>query len=141
MTLAVQVQLLLGRNTYLLFNTDIVNFVWKTDEGEAESIVTMCIYINTEYWPEHYFKAILSVCSPFNQETCSSSSNVTKWNDIYQTDLDQIKSTCELCIAYKPTSSQPVVSLPLANKFNQCVVMDLKQWNNKWILYPIDLWS
>ena len=24
---------------YLLFNSDIVNFVWKTDEGEAESIV------------------------------------------------------------------------------------------------------
>ena len=37
-TLAVQFQLLLGWNTYLLFNTDIVNFVLKTDEGEAESI-------------------------------------------------------------------------------------------------------
>ena len=25
----------------MLFNTDIVNFVWKTDEGEAESIVLL----------------------------------------------------------------------------------------------------
>ena len=33
LTLAVRVQLPLGWNTYLLFNTDIVNFVWKTDEG------------------------------------------------------------------------------------------------------------
>ena len=28
----------LGWNAYLLFNTDIVNLVWKTDEGVAESI-------------------------------------------------------------------------------------------------------
>ena len=39
--LAVRVQLLLGWNTYLLFNTDIVNFVWKTDDREAESIVLL----------------------------------------------------------------------------------------------------
>ena len=29
------------RMEYLLFNTDIVNFVWKTKEGEAESIVLL----------------------------------------------------------------------------------------------------
>ena len=40
-TLVVRVQLPLGRNTYLVFNTDIVNFVWKTDEGEAESIALL----------------------------------------------------------------------------------------------------
>ena len=34
--LAVRVQLPLEWNTYLLFNFDIVNFVQKTDEGEAE---------------------------------------------------------------------------------------------------------
>ena len=37
-------------------------------------------------------------------------------NDISQTDLDQIKSTCEIRIAYKSTPSRPVVSLTLANK-------------------------
>ena len=40
-TLVVRVQLPLGWNTYLIFNTDIVNFVWKPDEGEAESIVSL----------------------------------------------------------------------------------------------------
>ena len=25
----------------MIFNSDIVNFVWKTDEGEAESIVLL----------------------------------------------------------------------------------------------------
>ena len=39
--LDIQIQLPLGWNTYLLFNSDIVNFVWKNDEGEAESIVLL----------------------------------------------------------------------------------------------------
>ena len=37
--LAVRVQLPLEWNVYVLFNTDIVNFVWKTNE--AESIVLL----------------------------------------------------------------------------------------------------
>ena len=41
LTLAVQVQLSLGWNTYLLFNNDTVSFVWKTDEIEEESIVLL----------------------------------------------------------------------------------------------------
>ena len=39
LTLAVRVQLPLGWNTFVLFNTDIVNFLWKTDE--VESIVLL----------------------------------------------------------------------------------------------------
>ena len=43
----VWVHLLLGWNTYLLFNSDIVNFVWKTDGREAESIVWLIVVL----WP------------------------------------------------------------------------------------------
>ena len=39
-TLVILVQLPLEWNT-LLFNSDIVNFFWKTDEGETESIVLL----------------------------------------------------------------------------------------------------
>ena len=46
--LVVRVQLPLGWNIYLLFDTDIVNFVWKTDEGEAES-VTLFIFVLWRY--------------------------------------------------------------------------------------------
>ena len=33
-------------STYVFFNTDIVNFVWKIDDGEAESIffVNFCFF-------------------------------------------------------------------------------------------------
>ena len=39
--MAARVPLPLGQNVYLLFNDDIVSFVCKTDEGEAESIVLL----------------------------------------------------------------------------------------------------
>ena len=39
--MAVLVKLSLEWNTYLLFDSDIMNFVWKTDEGETESIVSL----------------------------------------------------------------------------------------------------
>ena len=44
LTLGVQVQLPLGWNTYLLFDTDIVNFVCKTDEGKVETIVLLFLF-------------------------------------------------------------------------------------------------
>ena len=89
----------------------------------------------------NYLKLHHQFAHPSNKKLVSLLQNASIWDDIYQTDLDQIKSTCEICIAYKSTPSRPVVSLPLANKFNQCVTMNLKQWNNKLILYLIDMWS
>ena len=31
--------------------------------------------------------------------------------------------------------------MPIASKFNEKVAMDLKQWNGRWILNSIDMWS
>ena len=86
--------------------------------------------------PQERYNTLLKLhrqfAHPSNKKLISLLQNASIWDDIYQADLDQIKSTCEICIGYKSTPSRPVVSLPLANKFNQCVAMDLKQWNNKW---------
>ena len=48
--MAVRVQLLLGWNTYLLFNSNIVKFVWKINERESESVV-LIIFV---YWRRFY---------------------------------------------------------------------------------------
>ena len=42
--MVVLVQYSLGWNTYLLFSFNIVNFVWKTDEGKAESILLILFF-------------------------------------------------------------------------------------------------
>ena len=42
--LAVLVHLLLEWNTYLLFHSDIVNFVWKTDEKGRERVQKVFLF-------------------------------------------------------------------------------------------------
>ena len=37
-------------NTYLLFNSDMMNIVWETDEGETEGIVLLIFVI---WWSFH----------------------------------------------------------------------------------------
>ena len=47
----------------------------------------------------------------------------------------------ELCKIYAKTPSRPVVGLSMATKFNEKVAMNLKQWNSRWIMHIIGMWS
>ena len=42
--------------------------------------------------------------------------------------VDDISLKCDVCKKYKKTPSRPIVSIPLARDFNECVAMDLKEW-------------
>ena len=55
--------------------------------------------------------------------------------------MSQIEEKCELCKIYARTLSRPIVGMPMATKFNEKVAMELKQWNSRWILHLIDMWS
>jgi hypothetical protein len=63
------------------------------------------------------------------------------WKAEYEADLDQIVNRCEICKLYAKTPSRPVIGMPMASRFNEKVAMDLKQWNGRWILHIIDMWS
>ena len=63
------------------------------------------------------------------------------WNDEYEAILSNIADNCDLCKMYARTPSRPVVGMPMATKFNEKVAMDLKRWNDRWILHIIDMWS
>ena len=52
--------------------------------------------------------------------------------------LNQIAEKCEVCHKLRKTPARPVVALPMATRFNEVVFLDLKKWNEKWILYFID---
>ena len=61
-----------------------------------------------------------------------------KWQDDYIDLLVQIGKNCELCQQYAKTPPRPVFR---TSHFNEKVTMDLKQWNQRWILLLIDMWS
>ena len=48
-----------------------------------------------------------------------------------------------MCKLYTKTPQKPIVSLPMASEFNEKVAMDLKKWNDRYILHIIDtcMWS
>ena len=54
-----------------------------------------------------------------------------------------IADSCETCLRYKKTKPRPIVSAPLANKFNDVIAMDLKvlSRNHSYIIYFIDLFT
>ena len=55
--------------------------------------------------------------------------------------MDEIKNVerdCETCSRYKKAPPRPVVGLPMAKAFNECVAMDLKFFRGKIILHMID---
>ena len=67
--------------------------------------------------------------------------NAGLWRNEYEDLLEEINKSCDLCKRYAKTPPRPVIGLPMAYHFNELVAMDLKQWNGRWILHIIDMWS
>ena len=54
--------------------------------------------------------------------------------------IEQISNNCNICKRFKRTPTRPVVCMPLANKFNQVIAMDLKHFiDGVYFLHLIDL--
>ena len=63
------------------------------------------------------------------------------WEDEYTEMLNKIHESCVTCKEYAKVPPRPVVALPMATKFNEKVAMDLKQWEERWILHLIDMFT
>ena len=63
------------------------------------------------------------------------------WCTEYKDSLEKVVNSCEICKRFAKTPPRSIVSLPLANTFNEVVSLDLKKWDNGYILHIIDVWS
>lgn len=54
--------------------------------------------------------------------------------------IEEVCENCQICLRFKKAPLRPVVGLPLGNRFNHTVCMDLKEFihNEVWILHLID---
>ena len=50
-----------------------------------------------------------------------------------------ISQQCVYCLQYKRVPPRPIVSMPLANTFNETVSMDLKMWRKYTFLVIVDV--
>ena len=57
-----------------------------------------------------------------------------------ETELEKISKSCDFCLnlKHRRAAPQPVVSLPLANEFNELVAMVLKMIKGVWVLHFLD---
>ena len=53
--------------------------------------------------------------------------------------VEKVSSECVTCCKFSKTAPRPVVSLPMASKFNETVSMDLKMYEGKYFLVMVDL--
>jgi hypothetical protein len=75
---------------------------------------------------------------PSSEKLSELLKNSNSWKIEYKKIIDDIHDKCETCIKFKKGVRRPVVSLPMAKRFNQVLTMDLKKWDNFWIIYFID---
>ena len=62
------------------------------------------------------------------------------WRSEYEEELDDLYEKCHTCKLYKRTPPKPVVSLPMAQHFNEKLAMDLKLWKKgRNILHMVDI--
>ena len=53
-------------------------------------------------------------------------------------EIARITKNCKVCQEFKKPPPRPVVGLPMATRFNECVAMDLKVFKNIYLLHVID---
>ena len=66
----------------------------------------------------------------------SAGSTWSQDNELKQK-IKLICKSCPVCLTYKKTPLRPIVGLPLATKFKECVAMDLKFYKGKILLHMI----
>ena len=52
--------------------------------------------------------------------------------------IKYISKKCDVCASYRKSAIKPIVSMPLANDFNEVVALDLKFYKGKIVLHLID---
>ena len=114
----------------------------KTEEVPVENVCTIKLEnLNKQERYKTLLKLHRQFAHPTKKRLIALLKDAGVWQEEYEDTMTQIEQECELCKVYAKTPSRPVVGLPMATKFNEKVAMDLKQWNSRWILHIIDMWS
>ena len=65
--------------------------------------------------------------------------NANASTELLEREIKLVSEKCEVCIKFKRNPPRPVVSLPLASKFNDTIAIDLKSYERKYFLVAVDL--
>ena len=113
-------------------------------QGEIE-VEHVCIAKLENMNPKELHKNLLHLhrqfAHPPEEKLIKLLTDAGVWRKEYESVLKRIIDMCETCKEYARIPPRPVVALPMASRFNQKVAMDLKQWEDRWILHLIDMFT
>ena len=116
----------------------------EDSDGVSEALSVLAVDI-AKYTKNDSKKALLklhkSMGHPTRDKLVEFLKDANSWLEEYDQDLGEIYERCDVCKQFARTPPKPVVSLPMASRFNQKVAMDLKSWDSRYILHMIDMWS
>ena len=55
--------------------------------------------------------------------------------------LKVVRNSCEICKRFSKPAPHPIVSIPIATEFNECVAIDLKSYEGKYFLVMVDIFT
>ena len=68
----------------------------------------------------------------------NSAGDTWKSEEELQKLIKKVSDECAICKVYQKTLQRPVVGLPMATSFQECIVMDLKFYKHRILLHLID---
>ena len=76
---------------------------------------------------------------PTPEKLISLIRNANHDNVDLETEIKEVSKNCEACAKFRKPCPRPVVSVPMATKFNETVSMDLKVWGKRYFIVIVDL--
>ena len=118
---------------------------WLTLEHEGRGRIESCLMVHdwneTTNWKKFLKKIHENFRHPKNWRLKELLVGGGKWHEDMEEILEQISEECQadVCVLPRKRSSNPVVALPRATKFNEVVTLDLViSMKDKPILFMID---
>ena len=130
--------------TVFLNHTSSGHYCIPIDKAVEMNEASVCVVLEDLDHKERYttiLKLHRQFAHPPQKKLIALMKDAGVWKEEFQEDVDKIHTGCELCKVYTRTPPRPVVSLPMASRFNEKVAMDLKKLGNRWILHLIDMFS
>ena len=116
--------------------------IGKTDEIRVQEV---CNVVLSDVMPEERKKILQKLHKQFAHPSMprlkALMADAGVWKDQYNEELCEIYDGCQTCKMYKKTPARPVVSMPMASRFNEKIAIDLKSWKGKYILHMIDMFT
>ena len=127
-----------SKGFYIVPLTNPISF-YKFENGTVNNFISTVINCKNDHETAIKLHCLFGYASKTKLLQLINSAG-DKWlhNKNVKKEREKVTAECEICMMFHRPGLRPVVGLPMATFFNECVAMDLKFYKGKLILHMID---